>query len=106
MGPSLAMRSSTRRQLHPLADVKPLDDSLNNLRAEIQALDIGDEAARQRLERLVREIEQTLANPDDQPADGTLADQLKASILSFEASHPRLAGVMNEVVEKLSHMGI
>ena len=55
----------------------------------------------------MREIEQTLANPDDQPADGTLADQLKASILSFEASHlPRLAGVMNEVVEKLSHMGI
>jgi len=100
------MRSSTRRQLPSLANVKPLEDSLNKLRAEIQALDIGDDAARERLEWLVREIEQTLANPDEQAADGTLGDQLKASILSFEASHPRLAGVMNEVVEKLSHMGI
>ena len=86
--------------------MKPLEDSLHSLRAEIQALDIGDEATRQRLERLVREIEQTLANPDDKAADGTLGDQLKASILSFEASHPRLAGVMNDVAEKLSHIGI
>ena len=86
--------------------MKPLEESLNNLRTEIRSLDIGDEAARQRLDRLVREIEQTLANPDDPAIDGTLGDQLKASILSFEASHPRLAGVMNEVMEKLSHMGI
>jgi hypothetical protein len=32
--------------------------------------------------------------------------QLKASILKFEASHPRLAGVINDVVDKLSAMGI
>jgi len=86
--------------------VKPLEDSLNHLRAEIRALDLGDEAARQRLEGLVKEIEQTLADPDDKAAAGSLGDQLKASVLSFEASHPRLAVVMNDVVEKLSHMGI
>ena len=90
--------------------MKPLEESLQRLRTEIHSLDLGDEAARQRLERLVREIEQTLADPAD-PAErkaegGSLGDQLKASVLSFEASHPRLAGVMNEVVEKLSHMGI
>jgi len=86
--------------------VKPLEESLSKLRAEIGALDLGDEAARQRLERLVREVEQTLANPDVPPGDGTLGDQLKTSILSFEVSHPRLAVVMNEVVEKLGQMGI
>ena len=84
----------------------PLEESLNALRAEIRALGTADEATRQRLDGLVREIEQTLANPGEQAADGSLGDQLKASILSFEASHPRLAGVMNEVVEKLGHMGI
>ena len=101
------MRSSTG--LEPRrADVMPLEESLNALRAEIRALGTADEATRQRLKNsLVREIEQTLANPGEQAADGSLGDQLKASILSFEASHaPRLAGVMNEVVEKLGHMGI
>ena len=87
------------------ADLMPLEESLQRLRAEIQALDIGNEAARQRLERLVAEIEQTLADPAERQA-GSLGDQLKDSVLSFEASHPRLAGVMNEVVEKLSAMGI
>jgi hypothetical protein len=85
--------------------VKPLEDSLNNLRSEIKALDIGDDEARRRLEQLIREIEQTLAHPAD-AAGGSLGDQLKTSVLSFEVSHPRLAVVMNEVVEKLSQMGI
>ena len=87
--------------------MNPLEESLNRLRAEIQALDIGDETKRLRLERLVHEIEQTLARPaHTRTAAGGLGDQLKASVLSFEASHPRLASVMNEVVEKLGHMGI
>ena len=86
--------------------MNPLEESLHRLRAEIHALDLDDEAARQRLERLVREIEQTLAVPGDRQSAGSLGDQLKASVLGFEASHPRLAGVMNEVVEKLGHMGI
>jgi hypothetical protein len=85
--------------------VKPLEESLNNLRSEIKALAIGDDEARRRLEQLIREIEQTLAHPDAAAA-GTLGDQLKTSVLSFEVSHPRLAVVMNEVVEKLSQMGI
>lgn len=86
--------------------MKPLEESLTHLRAEIRALDLGNDSARQRLERLVQEIEQTLADPGDKAAAGTLGDQLKASVLSFEVSHPRLAVVMNDVVEKLSHMGI
>jgi len=85
--------------------VKSLEESLNRLRSEIGALDIGDDEARARLERLIGEIEQTLENPDDAAA-GSLGDQLKTSVLSFEASHPRLAAVMNEVVEKLGQMGI
>jgi hypothetical protein len=97
----------TSGQTNPTTrNVKPLEESLDKLRAEIRALDLDDEARRQRLEGLVREIEQTLADPGDKAGAGTLGDQLKASVLSFEASHPRLAGVMNDVAEKLSHMGI
>jgi Domain of unknown function (DUF4404) len=83
-----------------------LDDSLGRLRSEIAALDIGDQQARLRLEKLIRDIEQKLENPKAAPTDAPLGEQLKTSILAFEASHPRIAGVMNEVMEKLSLMGI
>jgi len=90
-----------------MAGMTHLDDSLGKLRSEIQALDIGDQEARLRLEKLIGDIEQTLENPQRAAADDTpLGEQLKTSILAFEATHPRIATVMNEVMEKLSHMGI
>ncbi|MCE9660801.1 MAG: DUF4404 family protein [Burkholderiales bacterium] len=83
-----------------------LDDSLAKLRSEIQALDIGDREARLRLEKLIEDIERTLADPKAAGADASLGEQLKTSVLAFEVSHPRIATVMNEVVEKLGQMGI
>jgi hypothetical protein len=83
-----------------------LDELLSTLRSELRALDLGDEEARRRLDRLVVDIGTQIENPDRAVADGRVARQLKASILSFEVSHPRLAVVMNDVLEKLSAMGI
>jgi hypothetical protein len=89
-----------------MADVNNLDESLNRLRAEIEALDSDDEATRRRLDRLLDDIETTRQNPRRSDIDETLGEQLRASILGFEASHPRLASLMNEVMEKLGAMGI
>ena len=89
-----------------MTDTKHLDEALNNLRSEIETLDIGNDEARQRLDKLIQDIEKTLANPKHAGADETLGAQLKTSILNFEVSHPRLAAVMNEVMEKLGNMGI
>jgi hypothetical protein len=86
--------------------VKHLAESLNRLRSEIQALDSHDEEARRRLDRLLHEIETTLENPKRSGVYETLGQQLKTSMLNFEVSHPRLAVVMNEVMEKLGAMGI
>jgi hypothetical protein len=86
--------------------VTHLDESLNHLLLEIKSLDLGDEQARERVERLVRDIEKLLESPKTTRAQATLGEQLRASVLSFEVSHPRLAAVMNEVLEQLSNMGI
>ncbi len=84
-----------------------LDESLETLRAEIRALDSGDEEARQRLDRLVREIETRIdGSSGEADADDSLTGGLKAAILNFEVSHPRVAVLMNDVLEKLSAMGI
>lgn len=83
-----------------------LDESLSSLRAEIRALDIGDEEARQRLDNLVADIAASVDGPEPGAADEKLTGRLEASMLGFEASHPRLARLMNDVLEKLSAMGI
>jgi hypothetical protein len=85
---------------------KGLDESLSTLRSEIHALDLGDEDARQRLDSLVVDIGMRIKNPSGAVADEKLSGRLEASILNFEVSHPRLAVVMNDVLEKLSAMGI
>ena len=94
------------REKGPMASSNHIDQSLNSLRAEIQALDIGDEDTRRRLESLVAGIETGVANPGGTGADDQLTGGLKDAILKFEVSHPRLAVLMNDVLEKLSAMGI
>ena len=89
-----------------MTSARDLDDLLSTLRREMSALDIGDEDARQRLDKLILDIEARSKDPKSAAADEGLGGQLKASILKFEASHPRLAGVVNDVVDKLSAMGI
>jgi len=89
-----------------MTDARHLDELLAALRREMNALDVGDEATRERLDRLIVDIEGRAQNPQVVAGGEGLGGQLKASILKFEASHPRLAAVVNDVVDKLSAMGI
>jgi len=89
-----------------MTHAQQLDELLSALRREMNALDVGDQDARQRLDQLIVDIETRIRNPDAVAADQGLGGQLKASVLKFEVSHPRLAGVINDVVDKLSAMGI
>jgi hypothetical protein len=89
-----------------MTDPKHIEESLNRLRSEIDALHIHDDEARRRLATLIRDIEKTLDDPKTEGADQSLGDRLKASIVSFEASHPRIASLMNDVMEKLGNIGI
>ena len=89
-----------------MTDAQHLDELLSTLRREMNALDVGDQDVRQRLDGLIRDIETRLKNPDRVAAEEGLGGHLKASILKFEVTHPRLAGVINDVVDKLSAMGI
>ncbi len=89
-----------------MTNARHLDDVLSSLRSEIQALDIGDEEARRRLDSLILDIGASIERPNGAVSAETLAERLKSSILSFEGSHPRLAVLMNDLLEKLSAMGV
>ena len=89
-----------------MTDAGRLEASLRALRAELAALDVDDDDARRRLAALVGELETAVQDPTKSGDRAPLGEQLKASILRMEAAHPRLAGVVNEVVESLAKMGI
>jgi hypothetical protein len=89
-----------------MADPNPLDDSLHKLRAEIRSLPISDDASRRRLEALMQDIEHTVDHRTRRGTNASLAERLNATILGLEASHPRIAAVLNEVMQELGNMGI
>ena len=88
-----------------MTGTRHVDELLRTLRHEMSALDIGDDDARRRLDALIADIEARVGDADG-GVDAGLIGHVKASMLRFEASHPRLAGVINDVVDKLSAMGI
>jgi hypothetical protein len=89
-----------------MTDVGRLEASLRTLRAEIAALEPGDDDARRRLAALVGELEAAVGDPGRSGERASLGEQLRTAILRLEVAHPRLAGVVNEVVESLGNMGI
>jgi uncharacterized protein DUF4404 len=90
-----------------MTDAKRLEASLRDLRSEIAALHVGDDEARRRLHALIQDLEQALGDPGGSGAEKkSLGEQLKIAVLRLEASHPRVAGVVNEVIESLGAMGI
>lgn len=84
---------------------KKLHDTLAQLRAEIEKLDSVSESDKQRLESLLARIRNT-ADPDDAETGDDLQDVITENITKFEASHPRLTAIMNDIAVTLSNMGI
>ena len=88
-----------------MTDTKRLDESMRELRSQIGALDVDDQS-RQQLRSLIEDLEATLRKAGDAPTHQRLGERLNASVLQFEVSHPRVAVVLNELMEKVSKMGI
>ena len=62
--------------------------------------------SRAKLEQLLMDLEERLKQPRDTGNDNDLADQLKESMLHFETSHPALTGILNDIMIKLSSIGV
>ena len=89
-----------------MSDGKQLKASLDKLRSEIEALKVSDRESKQRLETLVRDLEETLDKPGDTEHHKDVVRQLDDTIMHFEVSHPTVTAIMNDIMVKLSNMGI
>ncbi len=83
-----------------------LQETLQALREEINKLRPDDRESKDRLEQLVRKLELKLDRPDDTTHHHSLTEGLSDTLTYFEVSHPRITGVLNDLMMTLSNMGI
>ena len=76
-----------------------LNNSLRQLRAELDRLQSGDPAARQHIEQLLAQIENHPAG--DAAQQHTLRANLADSIRRFEVKHPTLTACLSEIAAAL-----
>ncbi|WP_045225679.1 DUF4404 family protein [Methyloterricola oryzae] len=85
-----------------------INNALEELRREIERLDLSDTETKERLTGLVESIEQRMtAAPgvveEDQP---DLLNEMNDAVTQFEVEHPRITGILNDIMMALSSSGI
>ena len=87
---------------------KELRELLRKLSSEIKNIDQVDKSSKELLDKLKIQIDELLERDDKKITDehASLSEQLKESTEHFEASHPELTAIMNNVINFLNNLGI
>ena len=83
-----------------------LRDDIEKLRDEIKTLHTEEDISKEKLERLLHEIESGLETETHNREQSELLADLKKSVGHFEAEHPRATAIINDIMVTLSNMGI
>lgn len=84
---------------------KSLVDKLAQLRTQLEATDSLSAEQRSQLQQLVADIEQALEADPDAP-EAELSQRTHDIVLKFEAQHPQLTDVLNQLASALANLGI
>ena len=85
-----------------------LKELLNELHAELGGADSLDETSKQQLRDMADEIDAKI-DARVEAAEATVTDaesQLQTAVLEFETDHPRIAGILGQIADTLSKLGI
>jgi len=87
---------------------KELRKLLQKLSSEIENTQKVDKSSKEMLDKIRDDIDDLLERDDKKISDKhlSLMDQLKDSTEQFEASHPELTAIMNNVINFLNNLGI
>jgi len=79
---------------------------LERLREEIARADAGDRDALARLEELAGQVQRELDEENAVGDPAGLVDELEEAITGFEARHPNLTAIVNNMLVALGSMGV
>lgn len=85
---------------------KNIAQSLADLRTQIDQLAASNTAAREKLEGLLSDLEDNIHSLEDSEHQVHLVGDLREAIAEFEVEHPRLTGILNDIMVALSNLGI
>jgi len=87
---------------------RQLREQLERLDADLKQTQTVDEAGRDLLHKLQQDVRDLLARSSETAnlQEHPIASRLRESIQHFEMTHPALTGVMEQLVNMLSAMGI
>jgi uncharacterized protein YukE len=83
-----------------------LKNTIAELRTELTSLSPRDESARNHIEQLIGSLEQHLNEPTSDANRGALRENFSSTIERFEAEHPRITLILNQIMNTLSGSGI
>jgi hypothetical protein len=86
--------------------VEQLRRHLLQLNEEIARLDPADQHRLQSLMELARDIERELEEEKKIGDPAGLVDELETAVSGFEASHPNLTAILNNMLVTLGGMGV
>lgn len=84
---------------------KEVSEALFQLRSEIETLSPENPELKERLEGLLNDLEDRLEATED-VNHLHLVEDMKEAVTQFELEHPRITGILNELMVSLSNMGI
>ncbi|MCZ6565820.1 MAG: DUF4404 family protein [Gammaproteobacteria bacterium] len=84
---------------------KDLHQLINKLRKELDRLET-DSDAHQELSLLIINIVEQIEELGDKKNKVSLTENVKAQIEKFEVEHPRITSILNDVMMKLTNIGI
>lgn len=83
--------------------------TLQNLHNALESADDVDQETRALLQTVTRDIEDVLQRGQDSDVETppeTLSEQLRETLIEFEARHPQIAGMLERITDGLSNLGI
>ncbi len=83
-----------------------LQSLVERLRAEREALEGDFGPHHERLDALAADLEHRLEHPREDNQDEDLLERLREGVEHFEVEHPRVTGILNDLMVALSSMGI
>lgn len=80
-----------------------LNEKITSLKKELEQLPFEDNAAKDHINQLIKEIENTSSTAEEKIF---IIDKIKSSIDRFETEHPRATAILNDIMVTLSNIGI
>ena len=87
---------------------RQLEQSLQQMRTELEKAETLNVSVRQELLSIVRDIESAIRDSDEMHEEQRqpLRERLQDSVWRFEKSHPTLTVIVGQVMDDLGRMGI